>query len=145
MPVNSTHTTRIAELESKVQELEKEHALYFANCQKLLIDSNDNKTLLNSMQHFMDNLYTNLETVQVRLDAHKAVIEGLSIYQTTNEKNVTLLFDRMDNSINILTDLHNRLNHVERETQPSKKNTKSTSIAQLVKVLLYIPFTTLKG
>jgi hypothetical protein len=41
MPVNSTHTTRITELESKVQELEKEHALYFASNQgdKIRLDA----------------------------------------------------------------------------------------------------------
>jgi hypothetical protein len=78
MPVNSTHTTRIAELESKVQELEKEHALYFASNQG----------------------------DKIRLDA----IE-FRLY----------------------------------EIQNPKKNTKNISIAQLVKALLFIPFTTLKG
>jgi uncharacterized coiled-coil protein SlyX len=130
MPVNKNHTERIAALEQH-----KEDTLNLPRRIKEMEDEQSNQEIS------IENLHARLEEIERKFPD----LRQLKLYQTTNEKNVTLLFERMDNSINILTDLHNRLNHVERETPPSKKNTKNISIAQLVKALLFIPFTTLKG
>jgi len=132
MPTNKTHTTRIAELEERMED-----TITLVRRMKEFEDEQSNHDVS------IEDLHTRLQEIERKFPD----LKQLKLYQTTNEKNVTLLFERMDNSINILTDLHNRLNHVEREleTQPSKKNTKNISIAQLVKALLFIPFTTLKG
>jgi flagellar biosynthesis/type III secretory pathway chaperone len=139
MPVNKNHTERIAALEQH-----KEDTLNLPRRIKEMEDEQSNQEIS------IENLHARLEEIEKKFP----------VYQTTNERNVTLLFEKveqLDQFFHVLSEkqkgtsiegVNVRLANIENrlyEIQNPKKNTKNISIAQLVKALLFIPFTTLKG
>jgi uncharacterized coiled-coil protein SlyX len=173
MPTNRTHTTRIDTLETqgnnllrRMKEAEDEQARHDVSIEDLHTRLSEIESKFPDIKTHIDSLYQGLLDVDTRVTKLKNVtsiqldsVSGLATYQVTNEKNVTLLFERVDNIIEkevtdafYLAELNRRLVHVERlfgefhkyvnEHSNPKKNTKRNIIPNIVKVGVAILFTT---